>query len=125
MRASDMNRMMVVTVAVALAGLAAGSVALAENQDSTQQPAQQQQAAQLDTAPGPSHETIYGTVTKIEGEVYTVQQPAANEYVSSGVKADEVRVRVSKETKKIGGEKKVGDRIRAEVTRGGFANSIQ
>lgn len=120
MKASDMNRMMVVMVAVVLTGLAAGRVGLAESRDSTQQ-----QAAQLDTAPGPSHETIYGTVTKIDGEVYTVQQPAANEYVSSGVKADEVRVRVSKETKRIGGEKKVGDRIRAEVTRGGFANSIQ
>jgi hypothetical protein len=41
------------------------------------------------------------------------------------MKADEVRVYVSKETKKLNGEKKVGDRIRAEVTRGGFANSIQ
>jgi hypothetical protein len=32
---------------------------------------------------------------------------------------------VSKETKKIRGEKKPGDSIRAEVTRGWHANSIQ
>jgi hypothetical protein len=107
---------MVITLTIAVAGVMGTSLALAEGQ----QPVQQ-----LDTAPGPSHETIFGTVSKIEGEVYTVQQPAANDYVANGMKADEVRVYVSKETKKLGGEKKVGDRIRAEVTRGGFANSIQ
>ena len=39
--------------------------------------------------------------------------------------SNEVRVFVGKDTKKISGEKRVGDKIRAELTQGGFANSIQ
>jgi hypothetical protein len=123
MGVKQMNRILVLAVAAGAVGYLGASLAFAEG---GQIPFQIAQAAQqMDTAPGPAFETIYGTVTKIEGEIYTVQQPAANDYVASGMKADEVRVYVGKETKKIRGEKKVGDRIRAEVTRGGFANSIQ
>jgi hypothetical protein len=34
-------------------------------------------------------------------------------------------VYVGSETKRLAGNKKVGDKIRVEVTRGGFANTIQ
>ena len=121
MRSNQTKQLLVFAMAVGISGYLTAGVAFA---DSDQTPAQQT-AQQLDTAPGPSFETIYGTVSKIEGEIYTVQRPAANEYVSSDMKANEVRVYVSKETRRINGEKKVGDRIRAEVTQGGFANSIQ
>ncbi len=106
MRISDMARMMALTLTITAAGLAGSSFALAENQD----------AVKLDTAPGPAHTTIDGKVTKIEEEVYTVQ---------SSYPEKEIRVYVGRETKKLKGDKKVGDKIRAEVTYGGFANSIQ
>ena len=121
MGSKQMKQVLVLALVVGISGSLGAGFAFAEADN----PPSQQSTQQLDTAPGPSYETIYGTVSKIEGEIYTVQQPAANEYVSSGMKANEVRVYVSKETKRINGEKKVGDRIRAEVTRGGFANSIQ
>jgi hypothetical protein len=70
---------------------------------------------QMDTKPGPAHMTIDGKVNKIDGEVFVVQDYSGNE----------VRLYVGKDTKRLRGEKKVGDTIRAEVTRGGFANSIQ
>lgn len=43
----------------------------------------------------------------------------------SGMKENEMRGYVGRDTKKITGDKNVGEKIRAEVTRGGFANSIQ
>ena len=45
--------------------------------------------------------------------------------LGSTTNINEVRIRVGKDTKKLHGDKKVGDKIRAEVTHGGFANSIQ
>jgi len=124
MNIHDTKRILVLVMAAGVAGYLGAGLASAEGDPAaTQQSAQPAQPT--DTAPGPAFVTIDGTVSKIEGEIYTVQQAASNEYVSSGVKANEYRVYVGKETKKIGGEKKVGDRIRAEVTRGGFANSIQ
>jgi len=65
--------------------------------------------------PGPAWKTIGGTVTRIKGEVYTVEDFDGNQ----------VRLYVSRETKHLRGQKKVGDRVRAEITRDGFANSIQ
>ena len=121
MRASDMTRIMAVTLTITAAGLAGTSLALAENQEPAQEQAPVQQ---MDTAPGPAHLTVDGRVTKIEGEVYTVQSASAG-YLDSGMKQNEICVYVGRETKKINGDKKVGDKIRAEVTRGGFANSIQ
>lgn len=118
----NVTRIVALTLVAGMLGSVGTGLALAESEGQT---LQQQQNTQLDTAPGPAYETISGTISKIDGNVYTVQQPAANEYVSSGMKANELRVFVGKETKKMTGEKRVGDRIRAEVTRGGFANSIQ
>ena len=65
--------------------------------------------------PGPAWKTIGGTVTRIKGEVYTVEDYDGNQ----------IHLYVSRETKHLRGQKKVGDRVRVEITRDGFANSIQ
>ena len=67
-----------------------------------------------DERPGPAWMTFGGTVKKVEGNTYTVEDYEGNHvnlYVGQG----------TKQTK----PKKVGDTVRAEITRGGFANSIQ
>ena len=81
-------------------------------------------AMPLDTEPGPAFQTIDGKLSKIEGNVYVVEEYVTN-YRGEDVKENEVRVYVGKETKKLTGNKKVGDKIRVEMTRGGFANSIE
>jgi uncharacterized protein YdeI (BOF family) len=68
-----------------------------------------------DRQPGPAWRTIGGTVKHIKGDVYTVEDYEGNQ----------VQLYVSRETKQLRGSKKVGDRVRAEITHGGFANSIQ
>jgi len=78
---------------------------------------------QLDTQPGPAFQMIQGKLKSIEGNVYVVEQSVEN-YRGEPVSND-VRLYVSNETKRLKGNKKVGDKIRAEVTRGGFANTIQ
>lgn len=89
------------------------------------------QGQPTDTKPGPAFTTVDGKVDKIEGSVYTVQsqttnyQNSASDQPPATPNVSEVRIFVGKDTKKLRGEKKVGDRIRAEVTEGGFANSIQ
>lgn len=115
MRASDMTSIMVLALTVTVAGLPGTSIALADNQESVQ----------MDTAPGPAYTNVDGKVLKIEGEVYTVQSNAPDYLGNNGMSQSEMRVYVGQETKKLHGDKKVGDKIRAEVTRGGFANSIQ
>jgi hypothetical protein len=70
---------------------------------------------QQDTKPGPAWRTVGGTVTGIQGDIYTVQDHEGNH----------MKLHVGPETKRLRGQKKVGDLIRAEITRGGFANSIQ
>lgn len=114
MRASDMTRMMVLTLTMTVTGLVGTSLALAESQE----------PARMDTAPGPAHTTIDGQVTKIEGEIYTVQSGYPDS-LGGAMTQKEIRMYVGRETKKLKGDKKVGDKIRAEVTYGGFANSIQ
>ena len=121
MKASDMKGIMVLTLAIAAVGLVGSNFALADNQEITK----------LDTAPGMTHEIIDGQVIKIEGEVYTVLSGYPDNGSASQARGwggsftqKEFRVYVGKETKKIKGEKKVGDQIRAAVTYGGFANSI-
>ena len=64
--------------------------------------------------PGPAWKTVGGTVKKIEGNAYTVEDYEGNQ----------VKLYVGQGTKHIQ-QKKVGDTVRAEITRGGFANSIQ
>ena len=70
---------------------------------------------QYDSKPGVAWKTVGGTVKDIQGETYTVE-----EYDGS-----QMKMRVGQGTKHLRGHKKVGDTIRAEITHGGFANSIQ
>lgn len=67
-----------------------------------------------DEKPGPAWKTVGGTVKNIEGNAYTVEDFEGNQ----------VKLYVGQGTKHIK-QKKVGDTVRAEITRGGFANSIQ
>ena len=67
-----------------------------------------------DSKPGPAWKTIGGTVKKIDSDAYLVEDFEGNE----------VKLYVGQGTKHLK-KKKVGDTVRAEITRGGFANSIQ
>jgi hypothetical protein len=78
-------------------------------------PGQAPKTGQHDSKPGPAWKTIGGTVKNIHSDVYTVEDYEGNQ----------VQLYVGQGTKHIRGNKKVGDTVRAEVTRGGFANSIQ
>ena len=71
-------------------------------------------AGHHDVKPGPAWMTLGGTVKKIEGNTYTVEDYEGNR----------VKLYVGQGTKQLK-QKKVGDTVRAEITRGGFANSIQ
>jgi hypothetical protein len=79
--------------------------------------------ATLDSKPGPAYQMLQGKLAGIEGNVYVVEQSVDN-YRGETV-TEAVRVYVGTETKRLTGSKKVGDKIRMEVTRGGFANTIQ
>lgn len=72
-------------------------------------------AGQHDTKPGPAWKTVGGTVKDIQGNMYTLEDYEGNQ----------MKVHVGQGTKHLRGNKRVGDSIRAEITRGGFANSIQ
>lgn len=72
-------------------------------------------AMPTDTSSGPAFRTISGKVVKIEGSYYDVEEYTGNR----------VRLHVNNKTVMINGSKKVGDSIRAEITRGGHANSVQ
>ena len=71
-------------------------------------------AGHFDSAPGPAWKTLGGTLKKVEGDIYTVEDYEGNH----------VKLLVGQGTKQLH-KKKVGDTVRAEITRGGFANSIQ
>jgi hypothetical protein len=71
-------------------------------------------AGHHDSKPGPAWKTVGGTVKDVKGDIYTVEDYEGNQ----------VSLRVGQGTKHIK-HKKVGDTVRAEITRGGFANSIQ
>ena len=72
-------------------------------------------AGQRDSKPGPAWKTVGGTVKHIKGDTYTVEDYEGNQ----------VQLYVGQRTKQIRGNKKVGDTVRAEIIRGGFANSVQ
>ena len=74
---------------------------------------QEQQAAGV--AIGLAWKAVGGTVKEIHGETYTVED----------FDGSQMKVHVGQGTKHLRGNKKVGDTIRAEITHGGFANSIQ
>ncbi len=63
---------------------------------------------------GPAWKTIGGTVKQIKDNTYMVEDYEGNQ----------VQLFVGQDTKHLR-QKKVGDTVRAEITRGGFANSIQ
>ena len=67
-----------------------------------------------DSKPGPAWKTVGGTVKQIDSNAYTVEDYEGNQ----------VKLYVGQGTKVIK-QKKVGDTVRAEITRGGFANSVQ
>lgn len=70
---------------------------------------------QPDLKPGPAWKTIGGTVKHIKGDMLTIEDYEGNQ----------VQLYVSQDTKRLRGHKKPGDQVRAEITRDGFANSIQ
>jgi hypothetical protein len=80
--------------------------------------------AKLDTKPGPAFQMIEGKLKNIDGNTYVVEEVVDN-YRGEVVPTHEVRVYVGKDTKRLHGNKKIGDKIRVEMTRGGFANAIQ
>ena len=71
-------------------------------------------AGHHDSKPGPAWKTVGGTVKNVAGDIYTVEDYEGNQ----------VSLRVGQGTKHVK-QKKVGDTVRAEITRDGFANSIQ
>lgn len=119
--------MLAVTVSIAL--LAAGTAsaknskksqpyssaaAAASSMGAIPQTQEAPKAGRHDEKPGPAWKTIGGTVKHIEGNAYTVEDYEGNQ----------VKLYVGQGTKQMK-QKKVGDTVRAEITRGGFANSIQ
>lgn len=121
MKIIGMKSTMALALAVGITGALSTSLVRAEAE---YPPSSSPKAQELDTKPGPAFTTIDGKVSKIEGNIYVVEGPAYNA-IGGGANSNEVRVYVGKDTKKISGEKRVGDKIRAELTQGGFANSIQ
>lgn len=67
-----------------------------------------------DSKPGPAWKTVGGTLKQVDGNAYVVEDYEGNQ----------VKLFVGQGTKVIK-QKKVGDTVRAEITRGGFANSVQ
>lgn len=60
-------------------------------------------------------QTVDGKLVKVDGEFYVIEDNNGNE----------LRLHVSKETTQLGGAKKPGDKVRAEITKGMHALSIQ
>ncbi len=104
---------MALALAIGITGSVSAGLAWAEAEYAS---SSSPKTLELDTKPGPAFTTIDGKVSKIEGNIYVVEGPAYNA-IGGGANC--------KDTKKISGEKRVGDKIRAELTQGGFANSIQ
>lgn len=94
---------------------AAYSPAATEVAPSTRTTTSPPTAALSDRKPGPAWKTIGGTIKHIKGNAYTVEDYEGNQ----------IQLYISRDTKQLRGNKKVGDPVRAEITRSGFANSIQ
>ena len=119
-----------VVVALAIAALATAPAMAKSSKNANKQPPSPAAAAaqtggsvpdsashagQPDTKPGLAWKTVGGKVKHITGNIYTVEDYEGNQ----------IQLYVGQGTKHIRGNKKVGDTVRAEITRGGFANSIQ
>lgn len=96
-------------------GTYSSAAAAAEVVVSTRETASLSTADLSDRKPGPAWKTIGGTIKHIKGDVYTVEDYEGNP----------IQLYISRETKQLRGNKKPGDRVRVEITRDGFANSIQ
>jgi hypothetical protein len=96
-------------------GASSSAAAAAEVVASTRETTSSSAADLSDRKPGPAWRTIGGTIKHIKGDVYTVEDYEGNQ----------VQLYISRETKQLRGNKKIGDRVRAEITHSGFANSIQ
>lgn len=108
------TRFLTVLIAAAVAALFGAGLASAE------------MMAKLDSKPGPAFTVVDGKISKIEGSVYTIQSESTGyQNLGTTTNVNEMKIYVSEQTKKLRGNKKVGDKVRAEITRGGFANSIQ
>ena len=107
------TKLMGLALAAAVATVFGAGVVLAETAT----------VANLDSKPGPAYQTIQGKLKTIDGNTYVVEQSVDN-YRGESV-TEEVRVYVGKETKHLTGNKRIGDKIRVEITKGGFANAIQ
>ena len=108
------TRFLTVLIAAAVAALFGACLASAERM------------AKLDSKPGPAFTVVDGKISKIEGSVYTIQSESTGyQNLGTTTNVSEMKIYVSEQTKKLRGNKKVGDKVRAEITRGGFANSIQ
>jgi len=92
----------------------ASAKAVAEAAGHAPEQSEAPKAGPQDSKPGPAWKTVGGTVKKIQGDSYTVEDYDGNQ----------VTLYVGQGTKHIH-KKKVGDAVRAEITRGGFANSVQ
>jgi hypothetical protein len=90
------------------------AAAAASSMGSVPQTSSTPKTGQHDEKPGPAWKTVGGTVKSIDGNAYTVEDYEGNQ----------VKLYVGQGTKHIK-QKKVGDTVRAEITRGAFANSIQ
>jgi hypothetical protein len=90
------------------------SAAAAAEVEGVQETASSSPAGHTDHKSGPAWKTIGGTVKQIKGNTYMVEDYEGNQ----------VQLFVGQDTKHLR-QKKVGDTVRAEITRGGFANSIQ
>ncbi|MDH4235961.1 MAG: hypothetical protein OEV17_01820 [Nitrospira sp.] len=128
------NPKTILSMAIAILAVTAvvTTSALAENQKKTKKTASHSVAAtaaaevggmpesvssttgQHDRKAGPAWRTIGGTVKQIKDNTYTVEDYEGNQ----------VQLVVGQDTKHLR-QKRVGDTVRAEITRGGFANSIQ
>ena len=111
----DILTAMVVTLAFALGVAACAGPTPNRSTGATGSAVTRGPAMPTDTSAGPAFRTISGKVVKISGPYYDVE-----EYTGT-----RVRLHVNNKTVKINGDKKVGDSIRAEVTKGWHANSIQ
>jgi len=110
-----MKSVTAVFILAALVGFGAATdtqAAASKTKSTPQSPAPAQM--KMDTKPGPAYLMIDGKLSRIDGQIYVVEDHAGKEY----------RLYVSKETKRLRGDKKPGDTIRAEITKGGHANTI-
>lgn len=105
-----MKRMIHMVLGLGLCMLCVAGVSMAESSKG------QMPGKAIQAKPGSQAvQTVEGKLKAIDGEFYVVEDPAGKEH----------RLHVSKDTLMVNGAKKPGDMLRADVTSGGHAISIQ